>query len=112
MEVEALRQGSSFCFKVYLFGFFKDLFIYFIGRVTDIERPTKREIFHPLVHFPNACNGEAEVTRSQEPSTSSGSPMLVAGVQALRPSTVAFPGALATSWVGNGAAGFQTSAHM
>lgn len=49
---------------------------------------------------------------SRAPGGPDESIMLVAGVQAPEPPSVAFPRTLAMSWIGNVATGAQTGAHL
>lgn len=56
---------------------FKYVFIYLKGRLTERKREEKREIFHLLVPFSDACTNWSWARLSPRPKNSSRSPMWI-----------------------------------
>uniref|UniRef100_A0A5F9CJ23 methionine adenosyltransferase n=1 Tax=Oryctolagus cuniculus TaxID=9986 RepID=A0A5F9CJ23_RABIT len=105
--------GRDVCAPPFLFYFFflKIYFIYLKVRVTQREKEKQRdrEVFHLLVHSPDGLNSRSSAYL--KPGASSGSPMQVQGPKDLG-LLLLLSQATAESWIGSGAAGIQTGAHM
>lgn len=84
------------CISIYIFIYFKDLYIYLKDRATETEGMAhiqRESVSHLLIQYQNDRVG-AGTGQSQEPQTLSRSPMWVAGAHA-------FPGALSESGIKN-----------
>lgn len=80
----------------------QDLFIYLKGRMTEYDR--ERDLTCPF-SLPRCLQWLSWPAQRQVPRIQSGSSMWVTEVQALGPSSTAFPGSLVGSWIRNGTAG-------
>lgn len=77
--------GLKFRFSVF---FLKKKMYLFIWKA-ELQRG--REIFHPLVYFPNGCDSQGWARLKPKPSTHLGLSKWVTGAEAFGPSSTAVP---------------------
>ena len=96
----------------WLLFFFQDLFI-FITK-SDIQRggKTKRKIFRPMIQSPSERNGRCCANLKPGAKNLLWVSHAGAGSQSFGMSSTGFPMPQARSWMGSGAAGTRTGAHM